>query len=393
MAADEGEAAVASAPFVEDVVIDGQGNQIIVNYFDVQLSRPDASLKFGMVISSEWSSPGGHAVKSIREGGAVHAYNQTQAGREVRPADVIVEANGKTSYEDIMEQLKVSLSCTLRIRRAIANKGPMGEKEKEAAKWDDRKARVTAALIPGLKKIVESEFGPGAGGRIGRVEECYQRVGRNEVFEEETDSGKRYVPGYVAGLEPVKPFHRTEDYPWMAQLQAEWKAIRKELLGCLDDTLWTPGAYSASNEAYGKDWKIMGVFTADKWQDEKRFEATTRACKNLHCVKLSEVFFAKMPPHTKIEPHSDNLNYILTSHLALDLEEGKSAIQVGSEEEPWREGEMLAFDTSFIHSTRNDSDRPRYILVVRFWHPGLTEEERRALHLSHAILAGASEKK
>lgn len=295
-----------------------------------------------------------------------------------------------------MEQLKAALSCTLRIRRAIANKGPVedtSEAAKEAAKWDERKARVTAALIPGLKKIVESEFGPGAGSRIGRVEELYQRVGRNEVFEEETELGKRYAPGYVAGLEPVKPFHSPEDYPWMTLLRAEWKAIRKELMGCLDDKLWTPGAYAASNEAYGSDWKIMGVFTADKWQDEKRFEVTTRVAKRLASVKLSEVFFAKMPPHTKIAPHSDNLNYILTSHLALDLEEGQCAITVGSQEEPWREGEMLAFDTSYMHSTRNDSDRPRYILVVRFWHPGLTEEERRAIHLSHAILAGASEKR
>jgi len=258
---------------------------------------------------------------------------------------------------------------------------------------EERKARVTAALIPGLRKIVDSEFGPGAGGRIDRVARMYERIGRNEVHEEDGEHGKRYAPGYIEGLRPVLPFHRTQDYPWCAELRCQWKAIRKELRGCLEESLWTAGAYETSNEAYGKDWKIMGVLTEDKWQDESRFKVTTAAMRSLKGVKLFEVFFAKMPPHTKIAAHSDNLSYILTSHLALELEEGACSIQVGNQERNWKEGEMLILDTTFIHSTKNESARPRYVLVVRFWHPGLTDEERRAIHVSHAILAGTGGRK
>lgn len=39
----------------------------------------------------------------------------------------------------------------------------------------------------------------------------YRRVGRSDVYEEDTPLGKRYSPGYIAGLSPVRPFHSTKD--------------------------------------------------------------------------------------------------------------------------------------------------------------------------------------
>lgn len=75
-----------------------------------------------------------------------------------------------------------------------------------------------------------------------------------------------------------------EDRSWCAELRTSWKAIRKELHGSLDESLWTGGAYQASNEAYGKDWKIMGVLTEDKWQDEQRFKAAGGQPREVHSV-------------------------------------------------------------------------------------------------------------
>ena len=39
----------------------------------------------------------------------------------------------------------------------------------------------------------------------------------------------------------------------------------------------------------------------------------------------------------------------------------------------------MVFDTSLIHDAVNDSDETRYILMMRIWHPDLTEIERHAL--------------
>jgi aspartyl/asparaginyl beta-hydroxylase (cupin superfamily) len=49
----------------------------------------------------------------------------------------------------------------------------------------------------------------------------------------------------------------------------------------------------------------------------------------------------------------------------------------------WQVGKLLTLDTSFVHSTRNDStnndEDDRHVLIIDFWHPELTEAEREAL--------------
>ncbi|CAE7569541.1 Asphd2 [Symbiodinium sp. CCMP2592] len=362
---------------------------------EVHISRGDISQRFGMVLDEDVSYKGGHHIRRIVEGGVVDEWNKKNETQAIAAGDILLSVNGQSSLSSMVGELKEKTLCVLRIRTS-AGKGDEGlreddsEAKKEEAEWERRRARVTAALVPGLKKIIDHEFGTGAGERIERVETMYSRIGRNDVYKEEHALGPRLAPGYIHGLSPVSPFHDVKDHPWCAQLKKQWKAIRQELRQNLDPVLWTGGAYEKSNEAYGKDWKIMGVLTEDRWQDEKRFQVTTGALQALKGIKPFEAFFAKMPPRTKIAPHSDNLNYILTSHLALELEEGKCSITVGKQEQYWKEGEMLILDTTFIHSTKNESERPRYVLVLRFWHPGLTEEERRAIHVSHAILARAA---
>jgi len=320
-----------------------------------------------MRIALEASAQGGHAVTEIVAGCILDAHNKANPAKGISTGDVILSVNGQMSFDGMMNEFKESLSCALRLR--------------------NRRSRVTGALIPGLKAIVEKEFGAGSSAKIHRVEEMYRRIGSGDTFEDEGEYGRRFAPGYISDLFPVRPFHNTEDYPWCGVLQSQWKDIRDELRRNLDDKHWTPGAYASSNEAYGKDWKIMGVLTKATWQDEERFKVTTEVVRQLPGVSLFEVFFARMPPRTTIAPHSDNLNYILTSHLALELEEGSCAIKVGNEEQLWKCGEVMVLDTAFIHSTRNDSARERYVLVLRFWHPGLSELERRALHVAQTILA------
>uniref|UniRef100_A0A7S1W3B9 Aspartyl/asparaginy/proline hydroxylase domain-containing protein n=2 Tax=Alexandrium catenella TaxID=2925 RepID=A0A7S1W3B9_ALECA len=238
-----------------------------------------------------------------------------------------------------------------------------------------------------MRALVGAELGEAAAGRLGRVEDLFGRMARREVHEEEGEHGRRYAPGFVEGLEPHAPFHDA-GAPWCAELRGHWREIREELRRHLGDAgAWAPGAYAASNRAYAPDWKIAGVLTEGRWQSPERWGATQAVIERLEGVAPFEAFFARMPPHSKIAAHSDNLNYILTSHLALDLEAGMCSIVVGSSEREWEEGEVLVFDTTFLHSAYNDSGRDRYVLVLRFWHPGLAVEERRAIHLSHALLA------
>jgi aspartyl/asparaginyl beta-hydroxylase (cupin superfamily) len=112
------------------------------------------------------------------------------------------------------------------------------------------------------------------------------------------------------------------------------------------------------------------------------------------------VCFAKQSPQSGVQPHSDGRNFILTSHLGIqvptstisnttdskdsnlddDDQENCCWIQVGQERRTWQRGKLLTIDTSFVHSTGNDSpDQERHVLIIDFWHPELSEVERDAL--------------
>merc|ERR1712079_663703 len=69
----------------------------------------------------------------------------------------------------------------------------------------------------------------------------------------------------------------------------------------------------------------------------------------------------------------------LVAHLGLEVEEGLCTLRVGDWERQWREGEVLVFDHTYIHSAANHSDKDRYVLIFRFWHPACSEVERYAI--------------
>ena len=102
-----------------------------------------------------------------------------------------------------------------------------------------------------------------------------------------------------------------------------------------------------------------------------------------------EVFFASMQPQTDIQPHSDFTNFVVTSHLALDIPysgQNQCRLTIGDTERQWINGQVTLFDTSIMHEAVNESDRVRYILMLRVWHPDLTETEREALQFIYNAL-------
>lgn len=52
---------------------------------------------------------------------------------------------------------------------------------------------------------------------------------------------------------------------------------------------------------------------------------------------------------------------------------------MGGDRNEWKENKCIIFDTSFTHETYNNSDEDRYVLIIDFWHPELSIEERQAL--------------
>jgi len=199
----------------------------------------------------------------------------------------------------------------------------------------------------------------------------------------------------VPGL-PAVPFWDVTATDWARRLEADWEIVRDEFSRVAiknaartareGNNVWVAAADGDSAQKYGQDWRTLVLMDRTTWDPTNcaLFPRTAAllADADVPCV---EAFFAAMKPRSKINPHTDSCNFILTSHLGLKIPPGCS-ITVGDETKAWTPGGVLLFDTSIYHDAVNDSDDTRYILMLRVWHPELTSVEVQALQFLFDVL-------
>ena len=208
----------------------------------------------------------------------------------------------------------------------------------------------------------------------------------------------QYAHSYVPGLS-CKPFWDVDEFAWSEKLAKSYKQIRKEFLDVTKDmaklsqegnNIWA-GALTAEAGGYGEGWSTLVLKDRGIW-DEVNCNLFPKTAKAVHAsgIPATEVFFASMKPRTDIKLHSDFTNFVLTSHLAIDIPENgnnKCRLSIGDETRQWINGEVMVFDTSIMHDAINESDDTRYILMFRLWHPDLSEVERNALQTVYDCLS------
>jgi len=228
---------------------------------------------------------------------------------------------------------------------------------------------------------------------VSRAYESWARMARGDPMYECSHPGQglQQATGYVDGLTAVAFHEASTCAPWMRVLEAQVGVIQGELRAALSpesaaavarngSNVWSPAA-RADAMSYGPQWKTLGLQDRSQWDaaNSKLFPLTCRLVRDTAAVPSVECFFARQAPGSGIKPHSDFNNFILTAHLGLDVPEGQCWIQVGDHKRGWLNGVGMVFDTSFVHQTLNESDRERYVLLIRFWHPELTLVERCAI--------------
>jgi len=203
--------------------------------------------------------------------------------------------------------------------------------------------------------------------------------------------------GYAAGHQPseehvegltAKPFwdvaEDSDSFPWAAELEEnagiiieefETKLARDKEGGLFSgDSAW-------QNKVMGEGWSAFRLQRLGVWNAKncKEFPRTYELFQSLNIpLAVRGVCFARQGPGSGVAPHTDGRNFILTSHLGLKIPEG-CWIKVGDEKKTWEEGKLITLDTSFEHSTGNESESDRHVLIIDFWHPELSEAERKAL--------------
>jgi aspartate beta-hydroxylase len=118
-----------------------------------------------------------------------------------------------------------------------------------------------------------------------------------------------------------------------------------------------------------------------------RFEASHQRCPrtselldSLDLCRIEgqspEICFSVLQPGSRIEPHCGVTNARVVMHLPLRVPPGCHLELTDVGRHHWVEGEPMVFDDTFEHSALNPSDRPRGILLMDAWHPGLSRVER-----------------
>jgi hypothetical protein len=219
-----------------------------------------------------------------------------------------------------------------------------------------------------------------------------------EPGQEEGSDMYQECHSYVPGLQ-VTPFWDPKDFEWAEYLESKYPQIRKEFLKVNKDmqelkeqgnNIWA-GALTDDAAAYGEGWTTLVLMDRGRWDpiNANLFPKTAKAVFESG-VPATEVFFAKLDGPSEIKKHTDFTNFVLTSHLALDIPysgQNKCRISVGDETNEWINGNVMVLDTSLLHDAVNESDKTRYILMLRLWHPSLTEIERNALQFTFDCLA------
>jgi len=202
-----------------------------------------------------------------------------------------------------------------------------------------------------------------------------------------------YVPGLT-----IKPFWDAQEFHWAKTLESCYSEIREEFdtvtgnmqrLQREGNNIWA-SALTEDASSYGEGWKTLVLMDRGRWDpvNANLFPKTAQAVY-ASGVPATELFFACMNGPSSIKKHSDFTNFVLTSHLALDIPhsgENKCRLTVGNETREWIDGKSYVFDTSLLHDAENDSDQMRYILMMRLWHPDLSSVEKDALQFTFDCL-------
>jgi aspartyl/asparaginyl beta-hydroxylase (cupin superfamily) len=199
---------------------------------------------------------------------------------------------------------------------------------------------------------------------------------------------------HVEGL-TSRPFWNATDepllFPWARDLEANANVILQEFEAKLilspdnDDSFASDSAWQ--NQVMGAGWSAIRLQRLGVWNAETcaQFPRSYDLLRSLQIpLAVRGVCFARQAPGSGVQPHSDGRNFILTSHLGLQIPPG-CWIKSGEEQRGWEVGKLTTLDTSFSHSTGNPSDSARDVLIIDYWHPELTEAERSALEFVYSL--------
>jgi len=193
-------------------------------------------------------------------------------------------------------------------------------------------------------------------------------VGERILAPIEKFIGKRSLVGEAT-------FFPNDRFPWIAEVEANWKTIRDELEKVLEDREALPNFQDISKDQIeitdDDNWKTFFLYGFG-------FEAKlgTELCPRTAALMkqipgMTTAMFSILSPGKHILDHRGPYKGVLRYHLGLIVPKEKEAcrIRVGEDFRHWEEGESMIFDDTYNHEVWNDTDETRVVLFVDVLRP------------------------
>ncbi len=171
------------------------------------------------------------------------------------------------------------------------------------------------------------------------------------------------------------PVYDSALFPWVAEIEKEWKKIRAELDEVLKRRDELPAFHELTKEVAtittDQMWKTY-LFYGFGVKSEANLKSCPETARLLQKIPgLSTAFFSILSPTKHIPAHRGPYNGVLRYHLGLMVPEPNQNVRIRVDDQicHWSEGRTLVFDDSFNHEVWNDTTGTRVVLFVDFVRP------------------------
>jgi beta-hydroxylase len=159
-------------------------------------------------------------------------------------------------------------------------------------------------------------------------------------------------------------FFATSNFPFVVQLERNWRAIAAELAAIRSQ----PFLPWPETFLYEGSWNVFGLYGFGR-----KLPGNCTLCpQTAQLVEaipgMTTAGFSLLAAGTVIRPHVGYSHEVLRCHLGLITPPG-CALRVGTETRTWQEGKCLIFDDTVEHEAWNKGLDDRTVLLIDFKRP------------------------
>ena len=165
------------------------------------------------------------------------------------------------------------------------------------------------------------------------------------------------------------------NFPWIAQLQRQLPAIRREMEVILEREESIPPFrdFAPGHERIvgANDWRSFFFYGYGYPVEANLARCPDTAAAVERIPGLVSAIYSVVGPHAHIKRHKGVTKAIMTAHIALKVPAdcARCRMEVDDVMVHWAEGEAVVIDDTYEHEVWNDTDETRVVLLVQFRRP------------------------